>query len=114
LHQRNPAAAIVVMGCYATRAPEAVAQLPGVVRVITDKQKLAEELQDFGVADLPAGITSLRRSPARLRQGAGRLHAQLHLLHHSVGPAGRAQPGAGGRSAPKWRTWSRAAITRSF
>src|SRR5438552_7423136 len=49
LHQRNPQAAIVVMGCYATRAPEAVASLPGVVRVITDKTRLAEELRPFGV-----------------------------------------------------------------
>ena len=39
------------------RDPAAVARLPGVVRVITDKAKLAEELHDFGVRDLPAGIT---------------------------------------------------------
>src|ERR1700687_5752464 len=32
LHQRNPGARIIVMGCYATRDPEAVARLPGVVR----------------------------------------------------------------------------------
>src|SRR5437773_774823 len=57
LHLRNPAAQIVVMGCYATRAPDAVARLPGVVRVVTDKAKLAQELADFGVATLPAGIT---------------------------------------------------------
>ncbi|MBM3995356.1 MAG: tRNA (N(6)-L-threonylcarbamoyladenosine(37)-C(2))-methylthiotransferase MtaB [Planctomycetes bacterium] len=57
LHQRNPNAKIVVMGCYATRDPHAVAKLPGVVRVITDKEKLADELRDFGVTTLPAGIT---------------------------------------------------------
>jgi threonylcarbamoyladenosine tRNA methylthiotransferase MtaB len=57
LHQRNPGAQIVVMGCYATRDPAAVAKLPGVVRVITDKAKLADELRDFGVTTLPAGIT---------------------------------------------------------
>src|SRR5262245_57904737 len=57
LHLRNPDAAIVVMGCYATRDPDTVAQLPGVVRVVTDKGKLAEELADFGVTELPAGIT---------------------------------------------------------
>ena len=34
LHQRNPGARIVVMGCYATRAPEAVGRLPGVARVV--------------------------------------------------------------------------------
>src|SRR4051794_6036094 len=32
LHQDNPGAAIVVMGCYATRDPAAVARLPGVTR----------------------------------------------------------------------------------
>jgi len=57
LHQRNPDAQIVVMGCYATRDPQAVAKLPGVVRVITDKTKLADELRDFGVETLPSGIT---------------------------------------------------------
>ncbi len=53
----NPAAAIVVMGCFATRAPETVAALPGVVKVITDKDRLAEELREFGVLAVPAGIT---------------------------------------------------------
>ncbi len=57
LHLRNPNAKIVVMGCYATRDPDAVAKLPGVVRVVTDKAKLAQELADFGVTELPAGIT---------------------------------------------------------
>ena len=31
--RQNPDARIVVMGCYATRAPEEVAQLPGVAEV---------------------------------------------------------------------------------
>ena len=57
LHLRNPDAQIVVMGCYATRDPDAVASLPGVVRVVTDKARLGEELRDFGVETLPAGIT---------------------------------------------------------
>src|SRR5271168_1865908 len=30
LHQANPQAAVVVMGCYATRDPKAVEKLPGV------------------------------------------------------------------------------------
>jgi threonylcarbamoyladenosine tRNA methylthiotransferase MtaB len=57
LHQANPGAAIVVMGCYATRAPETVARLPGVTRVVTDKGRLAEELLEFGVHTLPRGIS---------------------------------------------------------
>src|SRR5215467_12586123 len=44
LHEHNPGAAVVVMGCYATRAPDEVARLPGVTQVITDKQRLAESL----------------------------------------------------------------------
>ncbi|MBI2804052.1 MAG: tRNA (N(6)-L-threonylcarbamoyladenosine(37)-C(2))-methylthiotransferase MtaB [Planctomycetes bacterium] len=57
LNQHNPDARIVVMGCYATRDPAAVANLPGVVRVVTDKASLADDLRDFGVETLPAGIT---------------------------------------------------------
>src|SRR5438445_8332669 len=54
LAQANPGAAVVVMGCYATRDPETVSRLPGVVKVITDKSRLAEELRPFGVqAPLP-------------------------------------------------------------
>src|SRR5947208_400914 len=34
LHQTNPDAAIVVMGCYATRDPKVVGQLPGVTQVV--------------------------------------------------------------------------------
>src|SRR5438874_4962275 len=57
LHQANPGARIVVMGCYATRDPAAVARLPGVTHVITDKGRLAEGLQEFGVTAMPQGIT---------------------------------------------------------
>src|SRR5713101_4469961 len=56
LHQSNPGAALVVMGCYATREPGTVARLPGVTRVITDKARLLDELRDFGVTRLPRGI----------------------------------------------------------
>ncbi len=56
LHKANPDAKIVVMGCYATRDPHTVGQLPGVVKIITDKTQLAEELQEFGVRELPPGI----------------------------------------------------------
>src|SRR5262249_21384038 len=56
LHHENPATRIVVMGCYATRAPETVRHLPGVARVVTDKERLPEELKEFGVALWPHGI----------------------------------------------------------
>jgi threonylcarbamoyladenosine tRNA methylthiotransferase MtaB len=57
LHQGNPQAAIVVMGCYASRDPETVRRLPGVSSVITDKDKLAEGFKSFGVATWPRGIS---------------------------------------------------------
>src|ERR1700738_4699792 len=53
LHQANPGAAVVVMGCYATRAPDAVRKLPGVTKVITDKERLLEEFAPFGVTVKP-------------------------------------------------------------
>ncbi len=45
------------MGCYATRDPETVARLPGVVQVITSKERLAEDLAGFGVTVQPRGIS---------------------------------------------------------
>jgi threonylcarbamoyladenosine tRNA methylthiotransferase MtaB len=57
LHQFNPQAAVVVMGCYATRDPDAVRRLPGVTQVVTDKERLFEELQPFGVTVRPQGIS---------------------------------------------------------
>jgi threonylcarbamoyladenosine tRNA methylthiotransferase MtaB len=60
MHRENPAARIVVMGCYATRAPAEVANLPGVSEVVTDKRELPDLLGRFGVVDLPSGISGLR------------------------------------------------------
>lgn len=57
LHQHSPNARLVVMGCYASRAPDEVRRLPGVEAVLTDKARLAEGLAPFGVTDWPAGIS---------------------------------------------------------
>ncbi|NNE00384.1 MAG: tRNA (N(6)-L-threonylcarbamoyladenosine(37)-C(2))-methylthiotransferase MtaB [Pirellulaceae bacterium] len=56
LHRNNPDARIVVMGCYATRAPQEVAALPGVTEVVTDKRELPDLLSRFGVIDVPTGL----------------------------------------------------------
>jgi threonylcarbamoyladenosine tRNA methylthiotransferase MtaB len=56
LARRNPGTRIVVMGCYATRAPEEVAALPSVSEVVTDKRELPDLLGRFGVIDIPTGI----------------------------------------------------------
>jgi threonylcarbamoyladenosine tRNA methylthiotransferase MtaB len=57
LARENPAARIVVMGCYATRVPQEVAALPGVAEVVTDKRELPDFLGRFGLVDLPTGIS---------------------------------------------------------
>jgi threonylcarbamoyladenosine tRNA methylthiotransferase MtaB len=57
LARRNPGTRIVVMGCYATRAPEEVATLPAVSEVITDKRELPDWLSRWGVVDVPTGIS---------------------------------------------------------
>jgi len=52
----NPGASIVVMGCYATRAPEEIGRLPGVSCVITDKTKLVEALAPYGIEHKGSGV----------------------------------------------------------
>ncbi len=59
MNRDNPDARIVVMGCYATRAPEEVAALPGVSEVVTDKRELGDLMGRFGVVDIPNGISGL-------------------------------------------------------
>jgi threonylcarbamoyladenosine tRNA methylthiotransferase MtaB len=61
LARDNPAAKIVVMGCYATRAPGEVAALPNVTEVVTDKRELPDLLGRFGVTDVPTGISGFGR-----------------------------------------------------
>jgi threonylcarbamoyladenosine tRNA methylthiotransferase MtaB len=61
LARRNPGAKLVVMGCYATRAPDEVAALPGVSQVVTDKRELPDLLGRFGVTDIPTGISGFGR-----------------------------------------------------
>jgi len=58
LAARNPGTRIVVMGCYAARAPAEIAALPGVSEVVTDKRELPDLLGRFGVVDLPTGIST--------------------------------------------------------
>jgi len=57
LARDNPAARIVVMGCYATRAPEDLLALPNVAEVVTDKREIPDLLGRFGLIDIPTGIS---------------------------------------------------------
>ena len=61
LARDNPSSKIVVMGCYATRAPSEVGALPNVTEVLTDKRELPDLLGRFGVTDVPTGISGFGR-----------------------------------------------------
>jgi threonylcarbamoyladenosine tRNA methylthiotransferase MtaB len=72
LARRNAGTRIVVMGCYATRAPGEVAALPAVAEVITDKRELPDWLARWGVADVPTGISgfgSRQRAYVKVQDG---------------------------------------------
>jgi threonylcarbamoyladenosine tRNA methylthiotransferase MtaB len=93
LAQNNPAAAIVVMGCYATRDPETVSRLPGVAKVITDKTHLAEELRPFGVIAARTGISRFdghQRAFVKVQDGC-LLNCSYCIIPH-VRPTPRSRP----------------------
>jgi threonylcarbamoyladenosine tRNA methylthiotransferase MtaB len=93
LHQDNPGAAVVVMGCYATRDPEAVRRLPGVSHVVTDKERLAEELRRYGVEHWPAGIRRFdghRRAFVKVQDGC--VLNCTYCIIPSVRPGLRSRP----------------------
>jgi threonylcarbamoyladenosine tRNA methylthiotransferase MtaB len=95
LNRSNPGAALVVMGCYATRDPEAVARLPGVVKVITDKRRLVEELREFGVTRAVRGISRFdghQRAFVKVQDGC--LLNCTFCIIPSVRPGLRSRPAA--------------------
>jgi threonylcarbamoyladenosine tRNA methylthiotransferase MtaB len=57
LARHNPGTRTIVMGCYATRDPQAVSQLPGVFEVVRDKRELPDVLGRLGIVDMPRGIS---------------------------------------------------------
>jgi threonylcarbamoyladenosine tRNA methylthiotransferase MtaB len=70
--RRYPQAEIVVMGCYAARAAEEVARLPGVGEVIADKRELPEFLARRGLSPAPTGIAgfgSRQRACVKVQDG---------------------------------------------
>jgi len=72
LARSNPGTRTIVMGCYATRDPQAVADLPGVIEVVTDKRELPDVLGRFGIVDMPAGISEFeghKRAFVKIQDG---------------------------------------------
>ena len=75
IHRANPAARIVVTGCYAQRAPEELASIEGVEFVVgnSHQARIPEILRsaaDFvSLAELDANELSLARGPAKILTG---------------------------------------------
>jgi threonylcarbamoyladenosine tRNA methylthiotransferase MtaB len=89
----NPRSAIIVMGCYATREPQAVVRLPRVAKVITDKERLTDELREFGVSRRPRGISRFdghQRAFVKVQDGC-LLHCSYCVIPH-VRPTLRSRP----------------------
>jgi len=67
IHRENPQARIIVTGCYAQRAPEEIASLPGVSLVVgnSHKPRLAELTIEHGAGDssTPANANAFAGDP---------------------------------------------------
>ena len=57
LARKNPETRTIVMGCYATRDPGAVATLPNVAEVVTDKRELPDVFDRLGLTEHLTGIS---------------------------------------------------------
>jgi threonylcarbamoyladenosine tRNA methylthiotransferase MtaB len=72
LARKNPGTRTVVMGCYATRDPDAVAKLPNVFEVVTDKRELPDVFDRMGIHDIPTGISEFdgrKRAYVKVQDG---------------------------------------------
>lgn len=93
LNRDNPDARIVVMGCYATRDPSAIGELPGVAEVVTDKRELPDLLGRFGVVDIPTGISRFGdRSRAYVKVQDGCMLKCSYCIIPQVRPALTSRP----------------------
>lgn len=72
LARKNPGTRIIVMGCYATRNPEAIADLPNVFEIVTDKRELPDLFDRLGIVDIPDGISNFdgrKRAYVKVQDG---------------------------------------------
>src|ERR1700719_2230379 len=75
---QNPAARVIVTGCYAQRAPEAVAELPGVAWVVgnSHKPELPALIENLSIGSAPGDFIpalSLQLATIPLQQRPGQI-----------------------------------------
>ena len=108
VHRRNPAAKIVVTGCYAQRAPEELAAIAGVSAVVGNSHKalapgIALNLLQSPAQSLPAASPLVNIAPAQ--SASTRAQGFLHL---------RGLPAAQAASAPPQMVWADDRFAHSF
>lgn len=72
LARKNPGTRTIVMGCYATRDPEILRDLPGVFEIVRDKRELPDVFDRLGIVDMPDGISHFdgrRRAYVKVQDG---------------------------------------------
>ena len=72
LAKKNPGTRTVVMGCYATREPEVLKDLPSVFEIVRDKRELPDVFDRLGIVDMPSGISEFdgrRRAYVKVQDG---------------------------------------------
>ncbi|MFQ5694459.1 MAG: tRNA (N(6)-L-threonylcarbamoyladenosine(37)-C(2))-methylthiotransferase MtaB, partial [Terriglobia bacterium] len=111
VHRKNGAAHMLVTGCYAQRAPEELAALPGVTWVVGNSHKpqipsLVERARGSAPDFVPLarltpsapGELSLALGPAKIL--TGNIFEQREVLVAPVFGSGRARAGGGARTRP--------------
>jgi threonylcarbamoyladenosine tRNA methylthiotransferase MtaB len=96
MHRENPNARILVTGCYAQRAPQEIAQLPGVHAVIGNSHKaLVPSMAEQAIAPLPKPA---QQAAAFVPLAALSLvndtfaHSELSLPQNAWYPGGQTRP----------------------
>ena len=93
LAKHNPGTRTLVMGCYATREPTAVASLPSVFEVVTDKRELPDILARHGIVDMPTGISRFEgRKRAYVKVQDGCILKCSYCIIPQVRPGLRSRP----------------------
>jgi len=72
LARDNPGTRTIVMGCYATRDPAVLRNLPSVFEVVGDRRELPDVFDRLGIVDIPTGISEFdgrRRAYVKVQDG---------------------------------------------
>jgi threonylcarbamoyladenosine tRNA methylthiotransferase MtaB len=82
IHRENPACRILVTGCYAQRAPQEIAALPGVTWVVgnSHKHQVAEIAAGTPVGGSPGFVSLAQLANARSETVVGDIFAHTELL----------------------------------